>query len=181
MNTLKLGHFDSNKNPPSWKAYIQTYHEHGMRSDAFRAEANNKWVKPSKVEGKAVTQLQQKLSKLGYLNDSQVDGIFGYRTFSAVRLYQEYTRTVTGNASVGKPDGIVGPKTHKSITDSVRNKELCEWFKPIMMAILSIAGRLHRILIAILDQTHAVHTMCSLTWRRQLRRISQRKQKFVTP
>jgi hypothetical protein len=42
-----------------------------------------------------------------------MDGIFGYRTRAAVRLFQEYVRSIEGKACL--PDGIVGPKTAEHI------------------------------------------------------------------
>src|SRR5262249_17011765 len=41
----------------------------------------------------------------------KIDGICGYRTLSAIRLFQEYVRTVEGEAGIGYPDGIMGPNT----------------------------------------------------------------------
>ncbi len=50
-----------------------------------------------------VAQVQQALQQIGFFPGGRVDGICGYRTQSAIRLFQEYLRTVEGLALV--PDG----------------------------------------------------------------------------
>ncbi|MCB9332882.1 MAG: hypothetical protein H6574_17570 [Lewinellaceae bacterium] len=40
-----------------------------------------------------------------------VDGVFGYATQAATRLFQEYIRSVDGQKDIGTPDGVVGPLT----------------------------------------------------------------------
>jgi len=57
----------------------------------------------------SVTQVQQALQKLGFFPGGKADGICGYRTQSAIRLFQEYVRSAEGQ--VGVPDGRFGPKT----------------------------------------------------------------------
>lgn len=57
--------------------------------------------------GNEVKNIQTKLSELGYLTSSDVDGIFGSKTQNAVRKYQ----TDKGL----KVDGIVGDETLKSL------------------------------------------------------------------
>jgi hypothetical protein len=58
------------------------------------------------MRGDDVQQLQQKLTDLGY-NLGRVDGHFGYKTLSAVRLFQSAT---------GLPvDGVAGPQTLQAL------------------------------------------------------------------
>ena len=61
----------------------------------------------------SVRQVQQALRELGFFPGGQDDGICGYRTMSAVRLFQEYLRSVEGAALV--PDGVAGPRTQAEI------------------------------------------------------------------
>lgn len=56
--------------------------------------------------GETVRTIQDKLKRWGYLNGN-VDGIFGYQTYTAVIKFQQ-----KNNLSV---DGIVGPKTLESL------------------------------------------------------------------
>jgi len=56
--------------------------------------------------GPAVVRIQQRLSELGLLPSSEIDGIFGARTRTAVQSFQ---------ASKALPaDGLVGPNTFKA-------------------------------------------------------------------
>jgi hypothetical protein len=63
---------------------------------------------------------------------SNVDGVFGYATQAATRLFQEYIRTVEGHPEIGTPDGIVGPKTWSYIEAWEKEKKrkrnfVCDW------------------------------------------------------
>ena len=53
--------------------------------------------------GPAVTEIQTVLYKLGFLPHTEIDGVFGGRTFAAVTAFQERRRL--------KADGLVGPDT----------------------------------------------------------------------
>lgn len=65
---------------------------------------------PTPDQPLTVAQVQGALKTLGFFPGGNVDGICGYRTQSAIRLFQEYVRTVEGHADV-TPDGRVGPST----------------------------------------------------------------------
>ncbi len=55
------------------------------------------------TSGALVTQVQQRLIALGYLGNNLDDGVFGYRTYTAVRSFQSVNKL--------KVDGIVGKNT----------------------------------------------------------------------
>ena len=60
--------------------------------------------------GSAVTDLQNKLNKLGY-NCGTADGVFGNKTLSAVKSFQKAHKLGV--------DGIVGPKTTAAINNAI--------------------------------------------------------------
>jgi hypothetical protein len=127
MVTLKLGHFDKSKKPDSWKSYLRPYHEGNFSRIRFRGDANGLWRPPKSLPGSPIRELQQHLKDLGYLPQGVVDGIFGYRTHAAVILFQEYMRSVAGMASLGAPDGLVGPKTRNALQEALHNNLTCVW------------------------------------------------------
>lgn len=98
-----------------------------MRSDAFRLDVNGVWRRPIALAGEQVAGLQSTLEALGYLPRGPVDGIFGYRTLAAVRLFQEHTRTLGGRPELGQPDGIVGPKTRGALQAALADNARCRW------------------------------------------------------
>ena len=57
----------------------------------------------------SVADVQRALNAIGFFPGGAVDGICGYRTASAIRLFQEYVRSIEGQDCV--PDGLFGPKT----------------------------------------------------------------------
>lgn len=133
---LKLGVVDQGAMPADRGAFLQPYHE-GM-SDAlkkkqmFRDEANGVWRSFQPTPGTGVRDLQQFLKDSGFMPKANVDGIFGYATSAAVRLFQEYLRTYEKDATIGVPDGVVGPNTLAHIekwkTDKAGKKNfVCAW------------------------------------------------------
>lgn len=62
-----------------------------------------------------VADLQRFLREAGFLVASSDDGLCGYRTAAAIFLFQEYVRTVEGQAGIGFPDGRCGPNTAKHV------------------------------------------------------------------
>ncbi len=57
----------------------------------------------------SVSEVQKALVDLGFFPGGAVDGLCGYRTHSAIRLFQEYVRSVEKLGGV--PDGLFGPNT----------------------------------------------------------------------
>jgi len=127
MTTLKLGHYDRSSAPDNWKDYLRSYHESPMRSDRFRGDANALWLAPQQLEGTPVADLQFSLRSMGFMPQGQVDGIFGYRTLAAVRLFQEYMRTVGGKPELGAPDGLVGRNTLSALDQASQAGMSCRW------------------------------------------------------
>ena len=61
-----------------------------------------------------VADVQQALKTVGLFPGGKVDGICGYRTHSAIRLFQEFVRSVEKQSDC-LPDGRFGPKTEQHL------------------------------------------------------------------
>lgn len=64
---------------------------------------------PGPAQPMTVAEMQQALKTAGFFSGGKIDGICGYRTRAAMRLFQEYVRSVEKLDSV--PDGRFGPQT----------------------------------------------------------------------
>jgi hypothetical protein len=64
---------------------------------------------PAICDSLSIRQLQQALSQSGFLPAGRADGIYGYRTRSALRLFQEYVRSIENLSCM--PDGMCGPQS----------------------------------------------------------------------
>lgn len=135
---LRLGKVDKGQMPTNRAEFLAPYHISmaPMLKEKlkFRDEALGKWRNFLEVEGKQIAQLQQFLKDSGFMPKANVDGIFGYATTAAVRLFQEYVRTIEGKKDIGIPDGVVGKNTLKYIQEWKDTKEgtenyVCEWGK----------------------------------------------------
>ncbi len=136
ITTLRLGIVDQGAMPPSKKDFLAPFHavmDPPLQAKlAFRDEPDNVWQNFEEVPGTSVRDLQQFLKDTGFLPRANVDGIFGYVTQAGVRLFQEYVRTIDGDASVGTPDGKAGPNTFRIIEEWKSKKQgkpeyVCQW------------------------------------------------------
>ncbi len=134
--TLRLGKVDSGSMPADKLTFLSGYHatmSKALREKmAFRDEGDGRWRKFEEVAGNTVSELQQFLKDAGFMPRGNVDGVFGYMTHSGVRLFQEYVRTVEGDASIGTPDGIAGKNTFRHIENWKTAKAgkpefICKW------------------------------------------------------
>jgi len=93
----------------------------------FRDEANAAWRGFSELPGTPVRELQEFLVSAGFNRRPDPAGVFGYRTHAALRLFQEYVRTVEKDASIGTPDGVAGPKVLAHVERWKTQKLKCKW------------------------------------------------------
>lgn len=127
-STLKLGLTDRGAQPADLNAYFSRYHEAPMLSHLqFRGEKDGQWFPLAETQDRSVSELQGLLRDFGFYPQGDVDGIFGYRTLSAVRLFQEYARTVEGRSEIGTPDGIAGPNTNAHLQRWRSDQLRAEW------------------------------------------------------
>lgn len=145
---LLLGKCDKGKVPKgiNEKAnFLQPYHKDILsgkyRKSRFKLERingeENVWRPFKEILGTSIQELQQFLKKAGFFPNGEIDGIYGYRTRAAARLFQEYIRTVEGKIEIGEPDGKIGRNTLKYILEwQQKNEEnfVCEWGKPLGVA-----------------------------------------------
>jgi len=119
LPSLKLGKVDKGSMPADKLTFLSAYHASMSKAlkekMAFRDEGDGSWRKFEEIEGNRVSELQQFLKETGFMPQGTVDGVFGYVTLAAVRLFQEYIRTVEKDASIGTPDGIAGTNTFRHV------------------------------------------------------------------
>jgi peptidoglycan hydrolase-like protein with peptidoglycan-binding domain len=112
---IALGNFDPEVQPRALDEYLQNAKKltgvQDWKENKLRGDRDGEWVDFQKVSGSdmKVADLQNFLKAAGFFPFGKVDGICGYRTTSAIRLFQEYVRTVEGDAGIGFPDGKLGP------------------------------------------------------------------------
>lgn len=139
MATLRLGNVDKGMTPSSIADFLAPYHismdENLQRKHKFRDEGNDKWTAFKEIKGSRIQEIQRFLKEAGFMPKANIDGVFGYGTTAAVRLFQEYVRTVEGKSNIGIPDGVVGQNTARFIREwrEKRSKEspqyICDWGK----------------------------------------------------
>lgn len=133
LKALRLGSVDNGAKPTDVTGFFRRYHadlfHFSMSRSHFRDEANNDWNSFSSTgKDNYVRRWQDFLQRVGFLPFHQEEGLFGYVTLAATRLFQEYIRTVEGIAEIGVPDGIVGSKTRQHANRWDNKKLRCHWF-----------------------------------------------------
>jgi len=80
---------------------------------------------PSDSSAMTVSAVQAGLKRAGFFPGGVADGICGYRTQSAIRLFQEYVRTVEQHDCL--PDGRFGAKTQQHLQRWLDGGLQTEW------------------------------------------------------
>lgn len=111
---LELGCFDPQVSDAQCKAYEDEVARLTMLPLGSVSGPDRFVRKPAPPGNLGVRDLQALLKEAGFFPGGRDDGIFGYRTLSAVRLFQEYVRSVEGQPAM-VPDGDVGPKTQAEL------------------------------------------------------------------
>jgi hypothetical protein len=127
LPTLRLGCVDAGSMPVSTTAYTMDLHLGNMRQGVLRGEPTNKWYDFKQEENTPVSTLQSALRTAGFYPVGEIDGVFGYRTLSAVRLFQEYVRNFEGKNDIGIPDGVAGSKTYEHMERWIKNNLRSRW------------------------------------------------------
>ena len=110
---IQLGAYDDGVAPAVRDAYLKELEaitrvplaEIATSSDRIAFTAHS----PGPREPMTVKAIQKALKDLGFFPGGKEDGICGYRTLSAIRLFQEYVRSVEKLPCL--PDGRFGPES----------------------------------------------------------------------
>ena len=98
-----------------------------MDARRWRGEKDGEWLSFRTLAAPAVRQMQTPLKAAGFLPNGEVSGVFDYRTLSALRLFQEYVRSVEGLSEIGAPDGVVRPNTAAHLQRWTQGNKRAEW------------------------------------------------------
>ena len=135
---LRLGRVDEDVRYDATEQgeFLRYYHHpHGFARGElrFRDDTRNRWYVWESVPGQRVRELTRFLQGAGFMPNASHDGIFGYVTQAAVRLFQEYVRTIDQpqrHAAADPacwPDGVVGPDTLTYVEDWIERDAHCRW------------------------------------------------------
>jgi peptidoglycan hydrolase-like protein with peptidoglycan-binding domain len=130
---IQLGCFDSGVPDSECQAYLKTVEQLTRLAIAqVNAGPDRVTLERYTPEPQAMTvkEVQQGLKTAGFFTAGQVDGICGYRTQSALRLFQEYVRTYEKQADM-IPDGRFGPKSQAHLRRWLAGGLKSEWM-PVM-------------------------------------------------
>ena len=125
--TVSLGLTDADISSAQITQYLDKLKKLSLsQDDKLRSNAKSVGFREApKKTPDAVSQLQQQLTDTGFFPGGVVDGICGFRTQSAIRLFQEYIRSVDGKACL--PDGIAGPITKGYLHDWIQKSRKAYW------------------------------------------------------
>ncbi|THH41247.1 peptidoglycan-binding domain-containing protein [Neolewinella litorea] len=99
----------------------------------FRDDSRNRWWEWEKIEGHRIRDLTRLLQEAGFMPHAEHGGIFGYATQAAVRLFQEYVRTIDSPERHQRrdppswPDGVVGDDTQYYLDQWADAGRRCRW------------------------------------------------------
>lgn len=130
MALLYLGSTDAKKYPNNRKTFLKPYHKDGLMVSkvSFRDDDRTKWRSFRKVAGNDVEKLQRFLQKSGFMTNRMNVGVFDYATQAAVRLFQEYVRTIDKDGDKTMvPDGFVGSGTMAHVNRWISQNKVCSW------------------------------------------------------
>jgi len=130
---IALGNYDSNIETGALDEYKKlakdlTVVAGGQWNNQLRDEGGWADFKPLAADNEMkVAEVQQFLKDAGFFPHGKDDGICGYRTTSAIRLFQEYVRTVEGKTEIGYPDGKFGKVSVEQVRRWQANNQKADW------------------------------------------------------
>ena len=152
--TITLGCFDANVDDVACQAYVKEIEQVTRLPLSQIANGLDKLTlqkySPAVQPAMSIAAVQQVLKSIGFFPGGEVDGICGYRTQSAIRLFQEYVRSVEKAADL-VPDGQCGPVTLAHLQRWMNGNIKSEWTK-IMESYSTSAQTEHNDWLALLEK-----------------------------
>ena len=126
---ISLGACDTGVTKSQCDAYVKQV-EAATRVSLSQIEATRDRITfaphtPDAQQPMTVASIQKALRELGFFPGGKDDGICGYRTLSAIRLFQEYVRAIEKLPSV--PDGVFGPSSQQHLQRWIDKRLSPEW------------------------------------------------------
>ena len=126
---IKLGCFDAGVSDSVCQAYLKQVEEltrvpMGEIAPGLDKLALENYT-PDGPQSMSIAEVQQALRAIGFFPGGKVDGICGYRTLSAMRLFQEYVRSVEKLACI--PDGRFGPASQQHLKRWLNSQLTSDW------------------------------------------------------
>jgi peptidoglycan hydrolase-like protein with peptidoglycan-binding domain len=126
---IHVGSFDDDVPQTGRDAYVKEVEEITRVPVREIAEGSDKLVfashTPDAQSPMSIAAIQQALKSAGFFPGGKIDGICGYRTRSAMRLFQEYVRSVEKLSCV--PDGRFGPSSQQHLQRWMHNRAAIGW------------------------------------------------------
>ena len=126
---IKLGSFDSQVSGRTIDAYKNSVRKTTrVGVDEISGGSDKLTFKkhiPSSHQSMTVIDVQNGLRDIGFYTGGEASGICGYRTISAIRLFQEYVRSVEKIECI--PDGLLGPTTQGHLMRWIQDGHRMTW------------------------------------------------------
>ncbi|MBV6523043.1 MAG: hypothetical protein MNPFHGCM_03210 [Gemmatimonadaceae bacterium] len=126
---IRLGSFDPAVSPAAREEYLRRVEEATRVRISDLADGSDRIaLVPLQTDAQqpmSVTDIQQGLAAAGFFPSGAIDGICGYRTLSAMRLFQEYVRTVEGLPMI--PDGRFGATSQQQLRRWISARLTTRW------------------------------------------------------
>jgi hypothetical protein len=130
---IQLGSYDASVTQAARDAYLKHVAAISRLTVAEVVDGADKLLlapyAPDERQPMTVAEIQQALITRGFFPGGTVDGICGYRTLSAMRLFQEYVRSVEKLPSV--PDGRFGASSQQHLKRWVDGSKTMAWASTI--------------------------------------------------
>lgn len=157
---ITLGCFDSNVGGAACTAFLAEVEKttrvplKDVKKGPDRIELSQ--YLPKTPDAMSVAAVQRALKSIGFFPGGKDDGICGYRTQSAIRLFQEYVRSVEKLDCV--PDGRFGPQSQKHLQRWLDGGLRPNWAPAIERWESGAAGGEYGDWLGLLDKVKAKYT-----------------------